>query len=372
MTSSGNLLKPGQQIKPLVDVEIAKHLLAKRYGFRVARIVELDAYDDRNYHVLCLQEPNSENPHEPRPAEAGYVLKIVNSLDSKDTGFVDAQNELLVFLSRREVRCPVPVAQLNGSLYSRELLGPAGRERSHVVRLLRYLPGQLLAKVRPSEPLLREVGSFLAQLDVHMQDFFHPAYESHESLWSLGQLPRIRDFAFALDDEAGGKRLVEEVVRAFEARVLARAGHLERGIIHGDLNANNILVDEAGRRLEAVIDFGDSHKSCLVFELAVCLCYVLILCGEVEAARPVLDGYRSKRRLSPREQRVLGLCVCARLAQTLTISAYSFKNEPGNGYLISEQDVKWRMLRHLWALGDANLARVWGLEAATGQEEEDL
>ena len=111
------MLKPGQQIKASVSMDQARELVELRYGLTVQRIVELDAYDDRNYHVQC--QPEEGNVH-------GYVLKIVNSLDSQKTGFVEAQNELLVFLGKRGIVCPTPVPQTDGAYYSVETLGKEG------------------------------------------------------------------------------------------------------------------------------------------------------------------------------------------------------------------------------------------------------
>lgn len=128
MTSDENVLTPGQQIKAQLSLDEAVSLVKLRYGLGVKRIVELDAYDDRNYRVLCDDAVAPEdNAHVTAVAADGYVLKVVNVLDSRKTGFVEAQNELLGFLDRKGFACPIPVRQKDGSFYSLETLGDNGK-----------------------------------------------------------------------------------------------------------------------------------------------------------------------------------------------------------------------------------------------------
>lgn len=76
------LLTPGQQITPLIDEETAKKLVESRYDLHIKNITELNAYDDKNYHIKCKDQV-SENPYVEEIHKDGYVLKVVNSLDSK-------------------------------------------------------------------------------------------------------------------------------------------------------------------------------------------------------------------------------------------------------------------------------------------------
>lgn len=120
------MLKPGQQIKAKIDKESVSRLVELRYGLVVKNIVELDAYDDRNYRVVCEDRMPFGNPHVSAVAKHGYVVKIINTLDSQNTGLIDAQNELLCFLTKKGFKCPCPVKQKDGSYYSVEKLGDSG------------------------------------------------------------------------------------------------------------------------------------------------------------------------------------------------------------------------------------------------------
>ena len=48
---AGEMLQPGQLIRPIMTEQTARHLVETLYGFRVTNITELNSYDDRNYKV---------------------------------------------------------------------------------------------------------------------------------------------------------------------------------------------------------------------------------------------------------------------------------------------------------------------------------
>ena len=126
MNEVSDILKPGQQIKARLNESDVEKLVMKLYGLDVSSIIELDAYDDRNFRITCV---GVNNPFLYSISEHGYVLKIVNSLDSQKVQFFDAQNELLIFLGKKGFACPQPVRQLNGSYYSVESFESGGKNR---------------------------------------------------------------------------------------------------------------------------------------------------------------------------------------------------------------------------------------------------
>lgn len=131
-----SILTPGQDIKPKLDENIAIELVRRLYGFNVKKITELNAYDDKNYHVIC--EQSHENPHVLNIHEHGYVLKILNSLDSRNVELVQGQNDMMLFLRQRDIRCTVPVKNLRGSFFAVEKLPTASNE-GHVVSDFVYI-----------------------------------------------------------------------------------------------------------------------------------------------------------------------------------------------------------------------------------------
>ena len=52
--------------------------------------------------------------------------------------------------------------------------------------------------------------------------------------------------------------------------------------------------------ITTVLDFGDTHHSCYLFELAICLCYMMLLAADtdpLDAGGHVIAGYSTVRRL---------------------------------------------------------------------------
>lgn len=90
--TSAELLRPGESIRPTLTLKQAERLLTKLYGYRCVSIGELDSYDDRNFKVTVRNSCNNE--------EKEYVLKVLNSLDSRKTSAIEAQNELLLYLCK--------------------------------------------------------------------------------------------------------------------------------------------------------------------------------------------------------------------------------------------------------------------------------
>jgi len=77
-------LTPGQRIRPVLDCDKAVELVESLYGFKVLEVRQLDSYDDRNFHVRVSLE-NHSNPHVEQVCRHGYVLKVMNSIDSQRT-----------------------------------------------------------------------------------------------------------------------------------------------------------------------------------------------------------------------------------------------------------------------------------------------
>lgn len=95
--ADGDILQPGLDIKPIINLDEVKQLVYDLYGFRVSKITVLNGYDDKNFQVL-LETSDRKNPYVNNLNEDGYVVKIINSLDSKKPQFFEGQNAALLHL----------------------------------------------------------------------------------------------------------------------------------------------------------------------------------------------------------------------------------------------------------------------------------
>lgn len=361
MEYNDTLLIPGQRIRPPVTTEVAVALLERLYGLHATSVRELDAYDDRNYHVLC--EELRANPHMISPAKDGYVLKVINSLDSRKTGIIEAQNNLMMYLNDRDIPCPLPVKNLQGAYFSLESLKNENSAERYAVKLLIYRPGEMLHRVKITGELLCKIGCLTARISEILANFDHPAYTDHKTLWMLMSVPRVRQFTYALKSPLD-RHLVHDVIASFEKEVLPLMLQLEHGIIHGDLNEHNIVVSPDGEDIVAVIDFGDSHRTCRIFDLAIVLCYMILQTADVEMGKYVVEGYERVKKLSDVEKRILKISVCARMCQSLVMGAYSHLHDPQNQYLLSTQKTGWTLLKRLWPMRQNDVMQAWGLNTS--------
>ena len=91
-------------------------------------------------------------------------------------------------------------------------------------------------------------------------------------------------------------------------------------MLHGDLNEQNLLVspDSSGQHhIRGLLDFGDSHRSALVFEIALAIMYLMVDCPagvpRLDVGGHVLAGYQRHRALTDQEMKVLKVntvCSC--------------------------------------------------------------
>lgn len=188
--------------------------------------------------------------------ESGFHVLKVSPIDA-DRGVLEMQHALLVHLGRVRlaVEVPVPVPDLFGQGIS-AWSAPDGHPRA--VRLLRFLPGQLVCEGEaPDARLLRSIGRGLAEIDKALLDFEHPgALRTHP--WDLACAEEQCADA-PLDEETRG--LVEPALADYRHRVLPELPGLRRSVIHGDVNDHNLLVRERpghGTCFSGLIDFGDA------------------------------------------------------------------------------------------------------------------
>ncbi|XP_061398197.1 hydroxylysine kinase [Musca vetustissima] len=353
--SEDKCLQPGSDIKPNVPIEQVESLLRRLFGITIGEIKELISYDDRNYYIK--EDPNIKNPLIASHCPHGYVLKILNALDSKKEDFVDAQNQLMLYLSKH-LQCPRPVANVNGKLYSVENIGGV----QHIVRLLEFVPGKMFHEVPITNYLLYQSGEYLAKVVKALKNFNHDAYESHTSTWQLQSVPQIKKFLYVLEDHSR-KALIEEVIEAFESNVLAKLDTFEMQIIHGDFNEQNVIVEQCSNgqdyKVKGIIDFGDTNKSPILFEIGIALTYMLLQAKNLESGGIFLAGFETMLPISAEIKSYLKYCVAARLAQSLVLGAYTHSLHPSNEYVLVTQEQGWKLIEELWREKFETIDDIW-------------
>ncbi|XP_063431512.1 hydroxylysine kinase-like [Mytilus trossulus] len=357
---SSTVLTPGNIVPPDIDQQKVTQLVWSLYGLHVLDMTELNSYDDRNFHVQVTRE--SVNPNIKSVSSDGYVLKILNSLDSEFGEAIEAQNVLIHLLANKGINTPKPLKSLDGRLMSTETLAGG---RHHIVRLFEYLPGRILAGLSCTKDIAFEVGQLTGELDQCCCDFHHAGFDNHKRIWSLTEVPKLLEFLSYIEDTEL-KNLAGEVIDVFVKNVVQNYSSLKKGIIHGDVNEQNILVQQnynCNYHVTGILDFGDAAYSYYIFEVAIAMVYIMLesdILDPIIAGGYTLAGFLAKFPIPESNLNVLKECICARLVQSLIMGLYSTAMHPENSeYVLKTSKKGWNMLKLVWNKSATELKETW-------------
>jgi len=298
-----------------------------------------------------------------------FVLKIMHH--QRDSGFVSLQAAALRHLEQHAAALALPrvVPARDGEPFVRVAdLGGGPR----LVLLLTWVAGVPLAQARPRTPELHEsLGRFLGELDRGLSAFEHEAAR-RELKWDLSRAGWTRE-ALPCIAEPGHRELARRFLDLYQQAVTPALPRLRRGVIHGDGNDWNAIVD--GPRGEphavvSVVDFGDMHHGLIAAEPAVAAAYALLAQPDpLAAASAVVRGYHRAFPLREDEIAALLPLIAARLAVSVVNSAVVRSQVPDDPYVTISEAPAWEALERLsriepaevharfrWACGLAPLA----------------
>ena len=329
----------------MTDVALSR----PRFSPTAAAQLATDLYGRIPTTIRSLPSDRDQNFYLETAAKQQFVLKIASA--AEDEAVLDFQNQVLARMQQQpELAAYFPQLCLSKDGQEMAVVEDVNG-RSHLVRLLTYLPGIPLAKVNPHTPqLLAEYGRFLGRMDAALQDFMHPAMQ-RDLHWDLAQAGRIiRQHRSDVRDPQQ-RALVDAFLNQFEEQVTPQLPHLRRSVIHNDGNDYNVLVSadkKAPRQIAGLIDFGDMLYTCTIFELAIACAYVMLdKTDPLAAAAQVVAGFHSAHPLTPQEVGLLYTLITARLCTSVTLSAYQRAQEPDNAYLSISAQPAWALLHKL-------------------------
>ncbi|MEE2907214.1 MAG: aminotransferase class III-fold pyridoxal phosphate-dependent enzyme [Planctomycetota bacterium] len=236
-----------------------------------------------------------------------------------------------------------------------------------IARLQRYLGGTSWRETETTSDLLFEIGAYLGQVHQTLSTFSHPgAQRTH--LWDLAQANRHLD-AIQLIDTPDRRRTIEHCFHLYRACGLSLLSKCPQGMLHGDANDENILVDSG--QVAGILDVGDCQMGALVQDLAILLSYALQQEGvTVEAATPLLAGYQSIRSLTPFECESLVPLAIARMATSICVAETRRVGAPDHETWFSHQESTWATLESILDHSPAELMAILMNHASTGDASE--
>jgi hydroxylysine kinase len=210
--------------------------------------------------------------------------------------------------------------------------------------LLSFIDGDQLALMSDiSDIMLENLGFSMAQYNLAMQGFDHPAARRNHR-WNLVEAGQHRDKISLLED-AEKQALLAWGFDACE-QVKSDLKSLPWQFIHGDMNPENILV--RGDRVTGLVDFGDSCFNPVICDLAICLTYVMMdQADPLETAAIVTRAYDEIRPLSEAEHSVLTPLICGRLATSIAVSTSRRNIDPDNPNWFGGEKSVWDLLEML-------------------------
>lgn len=103
-------IMPPKNAKPNLSLSQVSEIVKRLYRLTASVIQSLPSYDDQNFYVA--------------PSEGGeYILKIMNSEDSKNTLLIEVQTYTMSFLQQNGIPAQTALPNTSGERMSLEEIG---------------------------------------------------------------------------------------------------------------------------------------------------------------------------------------------------------------------------------------------------------
>ena len=314
---------------PDLSLTQAQQVAARLYGVE-AEAVLLTSERDENFR---LQTADGRF----------YLLKISNPSDSDE--IVDLQTACLDHIAKVDPARPVPrvlrtLAGANGDQIS------LSDGRRCAVRMLTYLEGVPAKSTARSGQQRVQMGAALAQLDLALRDFSHPA-AAHDLHWNVSRADQLAHLVDEIEGDAP-RKLVRHFMDRFVSTVMPRLPAMRAQAIHNDYHFYNVLVAaDDPCRVTGIIDFGDMVHAPLVGEIATGASYQMADAADpLAAAAEFVGGYHAILPILPEEQAILADLMATRHLISVLISEWRSRRHPENyDYIMRHNPAAWDALR---------------------------
>jgi len=272
-----------------------------------------------------------------------YLLKISNPSDSDE--IVDLQTACLDHIEKVDPTQPTPrvLRTLAGANGDHIMLADG---RRCAVRMLTYLEGVPAKSTARSRQQRVHMGATLAQLDLALRDFSHPA-AAHDLHWNVSRADQLAPLVDAIEGDKP-RKLVRHFMDRFVGTVMPRLPHVRAQAIHNDYHFYNVLVAEDDPcRVTGIIDFGDMVHAPLVGEIATGASYQMADAADpLAAAAEFVGGYHAILPILPEEQAILADLMATRHLISVLISEWRSRHHPENyDYIMRHNPAAWDALR---------------------------
>jgi 4-aminobutyrate aminotransferase-like enzyme/Ser/Thr protein kinase RdoA (MazF antagonist) len=306
------ILETLQSPPPELSVSDIKHIAQEK--FAIAGIAEsLGGERDQNF---LIRPDNSD--------QQCVLLKVANQAEPDD--LLDLQCAALDHIAQQNPSLPVPslIRTQSGKNWS-TMRSTGGSFR---IRAFNYLPGIPLYEAPEDARLSRNLGRSLAQLNIALRGFFHPAAR-HAIAWDTQNIDQLAPLCEYLEDESL-RNLIVRFLNRFSANIKPRLPGCRAQIIHNDVSFHNSVVDpDSPSQITGIFDFGDMLYAPLIQDLALTAAEVpLGYKDPLGHAAHIIAGFNQVTQLEQQEFALLPDLILGRLAMILIIEAWSNREIP--------------------------------------------
>ncbi|MGK0388324.1 MAG: ethanolamine-phosphate phospho-lyase [Maribacter sp.] len=306
-----------------MDNNTIHSLLFHHFNISNAHLKKLDGYESLNYKITTTEGEK-------------FVLKI-HTHSYENEGILQAENEMMLLLGKEMPSYfAKPIPNIKGEFISKD------EKTGYKIRLLSFLEGTFLADVDIHEQHLSQLGSCLGKMDRVLSNYHHPAIASRVLIWDLQYCLSRQECVTAIP-LAKNRAKVVYFFAQYQENVSSHFHKLRKSTIHGDANDWNVL--EQNGHISGFIDFGDMAYTPLINELAIAIPYAIF--GKenpIECAAIIVKAYHQEYPLEELELELLYYLIGARLAVSLSHSAFFNEGKTDDSYITISEKTVWTLL----------------------------
>ncbi|CAB1424471.1 unnamed protein product [Pleuronectes platessa] len=348
--------------RPTLTPQQATQVTQQLYGVTVTEISPLPSYMDQNY--LVEDKEGSK-----------YVLKIMNSMESEETTLLELQTLAMSFLHQHGFPTQTTVSTTTGQLMSMEEIDCGQGAQTYCVRLLTYLPGEMVSKSPVTKHDLYNLGKLAATLNKTLLQLSSPnldLLQRDDEPWHMENVPLVEGYLSVMDGDPL-QDVIQSVIQQFQSHVQPKMSNFHKGIIHGDLSDQNIIVTpltNGHHEVSGILDFSLLKIGCHVYDLAIMIMYMMLENpSPLDVGGALLAGWESVMLLNSDERDCLYLMVLGRLCQSLVYGRHNVNKYPGNKeYLLTTAKGGTQILNKFWELGKKEVEKKWFTDASTFEQ----
>lgn len=160
------------------------------------------------------------------------------------------------------------------------------------------------------------------------------------------------------------REMAHTVLSLYETHLLPLLPFMKKGVIHGDMNGQNIILCTAREQYEiaGLIDFGDCVRTGYLFELAILISYMMMKRqSPVAFVAPIIRGYLDSFPLPHNELSCLYYAVLALLCTSAVKGAYNMSLQPDNKHIQRHIDCAWHLMSLLLSMSKTDIDREWSI-----------